>query len=44
MSIRMQLAWLFILMSVHNRLRLDIKRERIAIKAEEEDVHERNAA
>jgi hypothetical protein len=31
-------------MSIYNRLRLDIKRERIAIEAEEEDVQERKAA
>jgi hypothetical protein len=38
-------AWVAnIYMSVHNRLRLDIKHERIAIEAEEEEVQERKAA
>jgi hypothetical protein len=39
------LVWIAnIYMSIYNRLRLDIKREHIAIEAEEEDVRERKAA
>jgi hypothetical protein len=39
------LVWVAnIYMSVYNRLRLDIKHERIAIEAKEEEVQERKAA